>query len=359
MLFLAMMFLAPTPFMVVLQKSDHEATRSSIAIGRSVRNSVASYESDAADAVERASSLASSCAGDEDSVESKHGVEGVELTKSPSKSSDSRDRNASLGWRNTVGMMPGASLLRSRVLTKQNVETRMASRNLAMQLAASQTGGNSMGVLEVENADEVFTPDDPYMDTRLVLLKKYGGGHVPTSVKIGYRLDALKKSLSTLTSESSRSGMSRDVATIWFVWFLVLCVEKYTPDSSIHSNIFNCIFEICSAFGNVGLSIGSSKVNGASFSADLHIFNQFVLICVMVLGRTREFPSEIDGSLQLVSGDIISAAFLKPGAVVRRQETAIKAVEPNPEESGSPHQDQSTSPSPPSALDGAIGATDV
>jgi hypothetical protein len=312
-----MMFLAPTPFMVVLRKSDDEASHSAEAIGRSVHHPDSSVlqiktESDISDP----GALVPS---GEELVGPKDGVEMTSATKD----TDSAVGGGG-GWRKTV-KLPGASLLRARTLTKENVETRMASRKLAMELAASQAGGNSMGVLDFENSNVLHVAEDPFMDTRLVLLKKYGGGHVPTSVKIGYRLDALKKSLATLLGESSRAGTSRDIAVVWFVWFLILCVEKYTPRDSLHSNIFNCIFEICSAFGSVGLSIGSEKVKNASFSADLHIFSQFLLLCVMILGRTREFPSEIDGSLQLVSGDIITAAFLKPGAVVRRKDAAASS----------------------------------
>lgn len=37
-----------------------------------------------------------------------------------------------------------------------------------------------------------------------------------------------------------------------------------------------------------------------------------------MFGKTREFPSAVDGSLEIASADIVAEAFLKPGAVVRR-----------------------------------------
>jgi hypothetical protein len=37
-----------------------------------------------------------------------------------------------------------------------------------------------------------------------------------------------------------------------------------------------------------------------------------------VFGKTREFPSAVDGSLEIASAEIVAEAFLKPGAVVRR-----------------------------------------
>jgi Mg-chelatase subunit ChlI len=74
-----------------------------------------------------------------------------------------------------------------------------------------------------------------------------------------------------------------------------------------------------SAFGNVGLSLGSNKHAHVSFAADLHVFSQVLLVMAMLMGRTRELPSQVDGSLQLESSETISEAFLKPGAVVRRR----------------------------------------
>ena len=77
--------------------------------------------------------------------------------------------------------------------------------------------------------------------------------------------------------------------------------------------------QICSAYGNVGLSMGASR--DRSYSADLHPLSQGIVLLVMVAGRVRAYPSRTDGSLHLASGALISAAFLKPGAVVHRMRT--------------------------------------
>ena len=44
-----------------------------------------------------------------------------------------------------------------------------------------------------------------------------------------------------------------------------------------------------------------------------------ILLLLMVAGRAREFPREMDGALRLAPSDIVAASFLKPGAVVRRR----------------------------------------
>ena len=127
--------------------------------------------------------------------------------------------------------------------------------------------------------------------------------------------------------------------------------------------IFSSLFEICSAYGNVGLSIGSpnkvrnllpflslyicisaflclslslslfkfvyggaifiaacamcilvcmcSCVRGAqtnaSFAADWCLLSKLVLLAIMITGRTRELPSAVDGALELASGQVADA----------------------------------------------------
>ena len=39
-----------------------------------------------------------------------------------------------------------------------------------------------------------------------------------------------------------------------------MCIENITPSDVLGSVIFNTFFEICSAWGCVGLSLGSTKV---------------------------------------------------------------------------------------------------
>jgi hypothetical protein len=85
---------------------------------------------------------------------------------------------------------------------------------------------------------------DPHIDTRLVLLKKFGGEHLPLKVKVGYRLAALKRSLLSLGQSSIAATGSRDLAIVWAMWFLILASERYTPDDANNSAIFNVVFEV-------------------------------------------------------------------------------------------------------------------
>ena len=88
---------------------------------------------------------------------------------------------------------------------------------------------------------------DPTEDTRLMLLRRFGGvAHIPFSKRVGYRLFAFRHSLSTLLDDfsSHRTSFAREVGAVVAAWFLILCMENYTPDQDINSAIFNVIFEV-------------------------------------------------------------------------------------------------------------------
>jgi len=157
---------------------------------------------------------------------------------------------------------------------------------------------------------------NPHVDTRLLLLKRYGGKRVPLRAQVQFRAFALRRSVRGLVQQGLSAGLVKALACLWVVWFGVVCVENFKASGPSGNKIFNTIFEICSAYGNVGLSVGGTKEN-TSFSADLHAVSQLVIILVMFGGHVRELPSNIDGSLQLTAGEIISSSFLRRGAVAR------------------------------------------
>ena len=65
------------------------------------------------------------------------------------------------------------------------------------------------------------------------------------------------------------------------------------------------LFELVSAYGNVGLSLGSIKYpdSPCSFSLDLTHGARFVVMAVMLLGRTRDLPMRIDSALTISFSD--------------------------------------------------------
>ena len=70
---------------------------------------------------------------------------------------------------------------------------------------------------------------------------------------------------------------------------------------------FRVLFEIVSCFGNVGLSVGAGECydldsNDCQYNendplcAQLKHWSQFILVIVMVVGRTRGMPTRMDAA---------------------------------------------------------------
>ena len=57
------------------------------------------------------------------------------------------------------------------------------------------------------------------------------------------------------------------------------------------NHFIDIIFEVTSAFGTVGMSLGSLTARNASFSCDLSVKGQLCICILMILGRHRGFPS--------------------------------------------------------------------
>ena len=197
-----------------------------------------------------------------------------------------------------------------------------SSMYCASSLSLPSRPASNPAAADLTTTTPLFDELDPSVDTRLLLLRHFPpGAHVPVRARVEFRLTAFKRSVRALVGElawGSGSSFAREVGCVVLAWFVILSFEPFRPESEQTSAIFNVIFEACSAFGNVGLSLGSLKHPFCSFSADLKLQSQFVLLLLMVAGRAREFPREVDGALRLAPSGLVAASFLKPGAVVRR-----------------------------------------
>jgi hypothetical protein len=193
-------------------------------------------------------------------------------------------------------------------LSAREIADRLRSRTLVMDLianSAADVNSSDSGGSNGDNGDGL----DGESDTRLVLLKRFGGRRVPVRARVAARLAALGASWRGLLAEARGSrSLGRELAVLWLAWFLVLCAERFTPTGhgAEGNAIFSSLFELCSAYGNVGLSIGSPNKTNVSFSADWSRWSQLVLLMVMVTGRTRELPTAVDGALELARGHVVA-----------------------------------------------------
>ncbi|MEO0141521.1 MAG: potassium transporter TrkG, partial [candidate division WOR-3 bacterium] len=65
----------------------------------------------------------------------------------------------------------------------------------------------------------------------------------------------------------------------------VLALSLIDPRGMIIRGFIPYLFEVASAFGTVGLSLGSFTVPGANLSADLPVLGKCVIIITMLIGR--------------------------------------------------------------------------
>ncbi|OAQ65743.1 cation transporter [Purpureocillium lilacinum] len=89
------------------------------------------------------------------------------------------------------------------------------------------------------------------------------------------------------------------------IWWLVLAVLVITTIETsqfladpVTNSVFNIIFEVVSAYGCVGISVGLPN-QAYSFSGSWHLSSKLVLCLVMLRGRHRGLPVALDRAVRL------------------------------------------------------------
>lgn len=92
---------------------------------------------------------------------------------------------------------------------------------------------------------------------------------------------------------------------LWFVFlgfFLIAVVEgnRLQNTNEYSFTLFSVLFEIISAYGTVGLSLGYPGIN-ASFSAEFKTLSKLIIIAMQIRGRHRGLPYALDRAILLPS----------------------------------------------------------
>ena len=90
-----------------------------------------------------------------------------------------------------------------------------------------------------------------------------------------------------------RRLLLQDAFWVIFPWYMVCAIERFDD----YAKGFSTIFETISAFGCVGVSLGTSK-GPYSFSGSLSVASKLVVIVTMVVGRHRGMPDKLDTALR-------------------------------------------------------------
>ncbi|KAK4992170.1 low affinity potassium transporter [Elasticomyces elasticus] len=95
---------------------------------------------------------------------------------------------------------------------------------------------------------------------------------------------------------------------LWFVFlgfFIIAIVEgpRLQNTNDYAFTMFSVLFEIISAYGTVGLSLGYPNIN-ASFSAEFATLSKLVIVAMMLRGRHRGLPYALDRAILLPSENL-------------------------------------------------------
>lgn len=99
-----------------------------------------------------------------------------------------------------------------------------------------------------------------------------------------------------------RRQLSYDLWYIFVGLFIIAVAEGRDLENTNEYafTIFSCLFEIVSAYGTVGLSLGYPNIN-ASFSSQFSVVSKLVIIAMQVRGRHRGLPYQLDRAILLPS----------------------------------------------------------
>lgn len=103
-------------------------------------------------------------------------------------------------------------------------------------------------------------------------------------------------------SQHLRRQLSFDLWYIFLGLFIIAIVEgdRISNDSEPDFTTFSILFEIVSAYGTVGLSLGYGDTD-TSFSAQFRVISKLVIIAMMIRGRHRGLPYALDRAILLPS----------------------------------------------------------
>ncbi|KAI0178498.1 TrkH-domain-containing protein [Hypoxylon sp. FL1284] len=121
---------------------------------------------------------------------------------------------------------------------------------------------------------------------------------------VGVAPEQLEESRISFISHQIRGQLSHDLWWLVLATLLIVIIEtKHFIDDPVNYSVFVIVFEVVSAYGCVGISVGLPNVN-YSFSGGLYPGSKLVLCAVMIRGRHRGLPVALDRAVRLPSDDL-------------------------------------------------------
>jgi len=112
---------------------------------------------------------------------------------------------------------------------------------------------------------------------------------------------------SDFVRQQLRGQLAHDLWWIVLAVLFIMIIETgHFEDDPVNYSVFNVIFEVISAYGCVGISVGLPNV-AYSFCGGWHVLSKLILCAVMLRGRHRGLPVAIDRAV-LLPGEHLAAA---------------------------------------------------
>ncbi|KAI7116908.1 hypothetical protein KC337_g16197 [Hortaea werneckii] len=142
-----------------------------------------------------------------------------------------------------------------------------------------------------------------FVDTLIIILCDL---HTPevTSLAPGPRiLAAIFQAASSRHTGTSTFNLAKLSFDLWYIFLgtFIICIIEAGPigdPTNYAFSVFSILFEVTSAYGNVGLSLGTNSTY-TSLSGDFHTLSKLVICAMMIRGRHRGLPYALDRAVML------------------------------------------------------------
>lgn len=98
-------------------------------------------------------------------------------------------------------------------------------------------------------------------------------------------------------------------------------------DRPMDFTVFKVLFEIISAYGTVGLSLGYNGFN-TSFTGQFTTISKLVIIAMMIRGRHRGLPYSLDRAIMLPNDKMAQRDEMQENHAIQRSQTAANNTSP-------------------------------
>lgn len=127
-----------------------------------------------------------------------------------------------------------------------------------------------------------------------------------------------------------RKQLSFDLWYVFLGLFLIAVIEgdRIENTNDYAFTMFSVLFEIISAYGTVGLSLGYPTIN-ASFSGEFRTLSKLIILAMQIRGRHRGLPYELDRAILLPSQSLREKEEAEAQNMLARRRTSLNISNAN------------------------------